>query len=583
MKLKTKLLVFFGLLFLFPTSIGGLLYVLIHNEIMELYQADLKTTIKIASHFIEDKKLQVETTALYLGKESRCAVALKNEMIDDIQTTINEKLAVTKNISITYIAIIDPSGKKVCQTGENGQQMNLPIDPDGLIETQNGNSKCYFTSIDKHLYLIGYAPLILNRKIIGTVMCASHIDKSFIHMIKDITDLTVSSYIDGEFSPKTKDTHLEKYPYMAERVIATGQVQAIRAYVDNLLHSLIFFPLLNDNDTPFAALCIQMPMKNMLYAERFFKYGMMSFFSFFLVLLIIFFVIADKYFLKPVAKLEQAALLVAQGDFGVELPEHHNDELGQLTESFNTMVQNLNQAQLELHDINRQLSDTNKQLEMYVLTVSHDLKSPILVIKNFLELFKQSLAANHLEEEQRMFLTRIGSNLDKMLVLIKDITEYFKLGKIGYDLHPVDFQDILDMAIQRLEDMIETKNAQIIVSEKLPKVKADKDRATTLMVNLLSNALRFVKEGTSPKIEISAEKLDGFYRFSVKDNGIGIAPQYHEHIFDIFYILGEVDAEHSSGVGLSMVKKIIEDHGGKIYVESEKGVGSNFIFTLPQV
>ena len=241
MKLKTKFIIFFGLLFLLPTVIGCVLYVLIHNEIMDLYQADLNTTMKMASHFIEDKKIQVETTVLYLGKESRCAVGLKKGMVDDIQTTINEKLAVTKKIGITYIAIIDDSGRRVCQTGRNGQAMNLPIDPDGLIESRNGNSTCYFTSVEKHLYLIGYAPLILGREIMGTVMCAAHIDKAFVAMIKDVTDLTVSSYVNGEFSSTGESKYLEKYPYMAERVIATGQVEAVRAYVDNLLHSIMFF------------------------------------------------------------------------------------------------------------------------------------------------------------------------------------------------------------------------------------------------------------------------------------------------------------------------------------------------------
>lgn len=576
MRLRTKFITFFILLFCIPLIIGLVVYITAHKQLIDLYDREFKTAFNMTMHFIDQKKAQVEATAMYLGRESRIALAVKNNTIANIRTNITEKLKVTSRLGVTYIGVFDREGNVLAQS----DTADIFIDPQDMIAAWQGVPISEFTALEKNLYIISYAPLIFRDTLIGTVVCAAPIDTSFYTKIKDVTGLVTSAYVNGMFIPQDIGSDEMDFHKLAQNVVQSGAMKTATVRVSGMTNTLICVPLVNNHNAPFAALCIQMPMKSMLQLDSCFTFGMMFFFGAFFVLLIIFFVIANKYVVTPVTQLEYAAIRVAQGDFDVTLPKGHNDELGQLTRSFGSMISNLNNAQKELRTTNEQLADSNKQLEMYILTISHDLKSPIIVMQNFLHMLIDTLSDKKLEDDQQMFLDRMEKNLKKMLVIIKDITDYFKLGKLNYELKPTYFQDIVDESLQRLDDVITEKNAKIITALSFPEVLADKERCVTVLVNLLSNALRFSKDSQPPKIEIFYEEEQSCYRFFVQDNGIGIDPAYKDKIFDMFYTLKEVDVEHSSGVGLSMVKKIIEDHGGSIGVESQKGVGSTFYFTL---
>ena len=180
------------------------------------------------------------------------------------------------------------------------------------------------------------------------------------------------------------------------------------------------------------------------------------------------------------------------------------------------------------------------------------------------------------------FMDYIVEAAKRMQQLINDLLEYSRVTTKGEEFQQVDMEEVLDNALQNLKSSIEENNAEI-THDKLPTVMADKVQLIQLLQNLIGNAIKFKKPDEPTKIHISAQKDDkkGGYLFSVSDNGIGMEPKYAERIFIIFQRLHTRDVYKGTGIGLSISKKIIERHGGRIWVESELGVGSTFYFTIP--
>ena len=163
--------------------------------------------------------------------------------------------------------------------------------------------------------------------------------------------------------------------------------------------------------------------------------------------------------------------------------------------------------------------------------------------------------------------------------MITDLLSYSRVGTRGKSMEPVDTQVALGQARTNLSMSIEETHA-VITNDDLPMVLADESQLVQLFQNLIGNALRFHKPEVSPRVHVSAESRDGEWIFSVRDNGIGIDPQYFERIFVIFQRLNNRDDFQGTGIGLAICKKIVERHGGKIWVESQAGQGSTFYFTL---
>ncbi|MBU0571420.1 MAG: GHKL domain-containing protein [Candidatus Omnitrophica bacterium] len=239
------------------------------------------------------------------------------------------------------------------------------------------------------------------------------------------------------------------------------------------------------------------------------------------------------------------------------------------------------EKEFELAQARDFLRAKSKELESFVYIVSHDLKAPLASIEGFayslLNEYKDKLAA-----EGRHYLQRIQANIGQMETLIKDLLELSRVGRVIGRLDYIDTFKITKGLQEEFTGQLSKEGIEFIVAEPLPEPWGDKDRVRQVFENLISNAIKFTKDRKNPKIEIGAKtRADDFYQFYVKDNGIGIDPRYHDKVFEIFQRLKDVDVE-GTGVGLSTVKKIIEHHGGKIWLESEKGKGSTFCFTLPK-
>jgi len=218
-------------------------------------------------------------------------------------------------------------------------------------------------------------------------------------------------------------------------------------------------------------------------------------------------------------------------------------------------------------------------LEQFAYVASHDLQEPLRTISGFVELFQKKYKGN-LDENADKYLDYIVSSSSRMKVLITDLLEYSRIGR-NREIESVDCNMILMEVLLDLDAAIKETQADIR-SEHLPIVMGYSMEIKQLFQNLIFNAIKFRKKDVNPSIRISATKEKDSFHFAIADNGIGIAKEHHERIFIIFQRLHNRTEYEGSGIGLSHCKKIIDLHKGRIWLESEPGVGTTFNFTIQQ-
>ncbi len=184
-----------------------------------------------------------------------------------------------------------------------------------------------------------------------------------------------------------------------------------------------------------------------------------------------------------------------------------------------------------------------------------------------------------LDADANDFIGFAVDGASRMQTLIHDLLTYSRVGTRGKPLTPTDCEDILEQVLANLKLTIED-NCAVVTHAALPIINVDASQLNQLLQNLIGNAIKFHGD-TPPHIHVSAEQKDGEWEFSVADNGIGIAPKFFDRIFVIFQRLHGRDEYSGTGIGLSVCKKIVERHGGRMWVESEPGQGATFYFTIP--
>ena len=224
------------------------------------------------------------------------------------------------------------------------------------------------------------------------------------------------------------------------------------------------------------------------------------------------------------------------------------------------------------------LARSNKELEQFAYVASHDLQEPLRMVASFMQLLSNRYKGK-LDAEADEFIEYAVEGANKLQNMINDLLEYSRLGKRGKPFKPTDCESILEQTLVNLNVSIEA-NGATITHDALPTVCADESLLLQLFQNLISNALKF-RGKDLPAIHISAKSKENEYVFSVHDNGIGIDPQYKDRIFIIFQRLHGREYQ-GTGIGLAVCKRIVERHGGRIWVESESGKGSTFFFTIPK-
>jgi signal transduction histidine kinase len=236
-------------------------------------------------------------------------------------------------------------------------------------------------------------------------------------------------------------------------------------------------------------------------------------------------------------------------------------------------------AEQELQQTAAKLSRSNADLEQFAYVASHDLKEPLRAISGSVQVLQERYGPE-LGEEADEVIKHTVDGANRMQRLIEDLLTYSRLTTREEAMEPTDTGKVLDLAIENLEQSIKESKA-IITRDPMPTVKVDRTQLLQVFQNLISNGLKYRSERT-PKIHVGCEESDAEWVFSVRDNGIGIAPQYADRIFRIFQRLHTRREYPGTGIGLAVCKKVVERHGGRIWVESELEEGSTFFFTLPK-
>ena len=225
------------------------------------------------------------------------------------------------------------------------------------------------------------------------------------------------------------------------------------------------------------------------------------------------------------------------------------------------------------------LARSNVELERFAYVASHDLQEPMRTVRSFAQLL-QRRCADQLSGDAREYLQFITDGVQRMQTLINDLLAYSRVTSQGGAFGPADCNQVLRMVIDNLQASIESHGAEVAVGP-LPTVVGDATQLGQVFQNLVVNAIKF-HGARPPRIRVAAAEGPGEWVFSVADNGIGISPEYFERIFIIFQRLHTIEEYGGTGIGLAICKKIVERHGGRIWVESKVGEGSTFYFSIPK-
>jgi len=301
----------------------------------------------------------------------------------------------------------------------------------------------------------------------------------------------------------------------------------------------------------------------------------------------------------PIVTLTVGSKYFAEGDLNHRVPVQSNDEVGTLAKTFNEMAQTLQEtityrdqeivnrkkAENGLEALNKdlestvqQLTEANRQLQEFAYIAAHELKTPLRAVGTLASMMAEDYH-DRLDEEGRKNLDILVGRARRMSDFIDGLVVYSKLGRAVEKKQEVNLNDILKEVIAQLP--VAQKNIQVSIPDQLPFVIGEKTHITQVFQELLDNAVKYMDKPKG-QVDIGCVEENGFWRFSVADNGQGIEERYFGKIFKIFQILSTRDDHESIGIGLAVVKKIVELYGGSVWVQSKVGNGSTFFFTLPK-
>jgi signal transduction histidine kinase len=313
----------------------------------------------------------------------------------------------------------------------------------------------------------------------------------------------------------------------------------------------------------------------------------------------------------PILGLASIANLISkEANYSFRALQESQDEIGLFTEAFNQMLSVIEerekalqkgtlelkeqiaariQAEEQLKALNEELEQrvvsrtqellrSNQELEQFAYVASHDLQEPLRMVASYMQLL-ESRYQGHLDADADKFISFAVDGAKRMQALLQGLLAYSRVGSQGKTFQAASCEDLLQSVTADLHLVIKETGAEITHAP-LPTVYADPVQLAQLFQNLLANALKF-RADKPPRIHLGAELCHGIWTFSVKDNGIGINPQFFERIFIIFQRLHSRAEYPGTGIGLALCRKIVERHGGNIWVESEPGHGSTFFFTIP--
>ena len=237
------------------------------------------------------------------------------------------------------------------------------------------------------------------------------------------------------------------------------------------------------------------------------------------------------------------------------------------------------QAEQALKARTEELARSNRELEQFAYVASHDLQEPLRMVASYTQLLARRYKGK-LDQDADEFISYAVDGATRMQGLINDLLKLSRVGTRGKAFTPLDGEKVLAAALSNLEIAIKEAGVEI-TRDPMPTITGDETQLIQLLQNLIGNAIKFRKPDLPPKVQITCQRIGKAWEISIKDNGIGISPEYFERIFIIFQRLHAKSEYPGTGIGLALCKKIVERHGGRIWVESRPGEGTEFHFTLP--
>jgi signal transduction histidine kinase len=285
---------------------------------------------------------------------------------------------------------------------------------------------------------------------------------------------------------------------------------------------------------------------------------------------------------RPLAMLTAVSQKMARGEFDLELNIQSDDEIGELGRTFQAMASDLHSLYSSLEQKVRErtaeLARSNADLEQFAYVASHDLQEPLRTISGFAALLARRYQGK-LDAKADEFIRHLTEGAQRMQDLVQALLAYSRLGAKDIPFREVDCEALIKEVLGSLNASIKEIGASI-TADPLPMVMGEKLQLVQLFQNLIGNAIKF--RGSEPvRIHLSAERSDGAWKFSLEDNGIGMEPRHTDRIFMIFQRLHSREEYAGTGLGLAICKKVVERHGGTIWVDSQAGRGSTFYWTIP--
>lgn len=296
---------------------------------------------------------------------------------------------------------------------------------------------------------------------------------------------------------------------------------------------------------------------------------------------------------RPVTDLAAEVRRVAGGDYGYEIRSSGPPELSALAEDVDAMRRRINadltdvrEARRLVEEANRmleqqaaELTRSNRDLEQFAYVASHDLQEPLRKVASFCQLLQRRYSGQ-LDERADQYIGFAVDGAQRMQRLINDLLAFSRIGRLTSGFADVDLNKVVLDAAAQFDAQREATNAEIIFTD-LPVVRGEEPLLGALLSNLIGNALKFRHPDRSPRIVIDSRLADGEYELSVEDNGIGIEPEFADKVFVIFQRLHAKETYPGTGIGLAIAKKIVEYHGGRIWIDPDHREGTLFRFTLP--
>ncbi len=616
-KLFVKYLVPLLAVSIIPALIGGLLFLLFIKVNMANLKEDLSAQVSQAlTREISYKDEAIaQTEGMYVEGEidrignKMSALALAPDFMELNLLEINSYVEniISNEPAILEIAVVNKWGEvvydKVNALSLMSEEYNEMIEKDLLAVIQSKESYLSDVSISSRSQLpyvtlgqpiiqfggnfAGGIVLNLNLSFIWEIAASKQVgEKGMLYIISPKGQLishpsTRELYQNADYS---------KYDYIRE-IIATknGTIQTATSLVSFYTNkygwtTIIEIPLdqalatVNDNQ-----LLVQSFISS---TNRSMGYVAIAILVFVLLFTLVASVYVTRWLINPIVKLTEATRTISRGNLNLAIEKNSDDEIGQLTDAFNLMTEQLRIKQEELLKSNAYIKQQaeelldryNSDLEQFAYVTTHDLIEPLRMITSYIQLLQRRYR-NVYDDEAKEFMNYVIEGVDRMHNIINDLFEYSHIRTDVKDFEKVDLNEVLNATLKKLGKEISESGAAIKY-DNLPEIRGVESNLTQVFQNLIGNAIKFRQKEQSLEIRINCDDRTYDWLFSVEDNGIGFDPQYKEKVFEIFKRLNKRDDYPGSGMGLAITKNIVERHGGKIWVDSRLGYGTTFYFTI---